>query len=66
MAPHRPKDSARKTSTTVNLDIRLVRHEVPVAFPHITAYFKALSAYISKEYMHMIRIIARFSAHNML
>ena len=24
-----------------------------MAFPHITAYFKALSAYISKEYMHI-------------
>ena len=24
-----------------------------MAFPHITAYFKAISAYISKEYMHI-------------
>ena len=24
-----------------------------MAFPHITAYFKALSAYISKEYVHI-------------
>ena len=60
------KGGVGKTTTTVNLGIGLVRHEIPVAFSHITAYFKTLSAYISKEYVQIIHIIARFSAHNML
>ena len=60
------KGGVGKTTTTVNLGIRLVRHEIPVAFSYITAYFKVLSAYVSKKYMQIICIIARFSAHNML
>ena len=37
-----------------------------VLFSHITAYSDALSAYISKKYMQIIRMAVCFSAHNML
>ena len=38
----------------------------PRAVSHFTAYSDALSAYISKKYMQIIRILTCFSAHNML
>ena len=37
-----------------------------VLFSHITSYIQASSAYISKKYMQIVRILICFSAHNIL